>query len=85
LVREPGFDGPGIQVEVWTMPVGEFGGFVDAIPPPLGIGNLTLEDESAVKGFVCEPYAVAGSLEITSFGGWRNWLASPVAPTSTQA
>jgi allophanate hydrolase len=31
------------------------------IPSPLGIGSLALEDGSAVQGFLCESYAVAGA------------------------
>ena len=65
--------GSGIEVEVWSVPEAEFGGFVAGIPAPLGIGNLTLADGSVVKGFICEPYAVSGSRDITAYGGWRNW------------
>jgi len=74
LLREEGFDGPGIEVEIWAMPANEFGSFVAAIPPPLGIGSVTLEGGEVVKCFLCEPYAVAGAEEITKFGGWRNYL-----------
>ena len=42
------------------MPIAAFGSFVAAVPPPLGIGSLELEDGSIVKGFTCEEYAVAG-------------------------
>jgi len=71
-------DGHGacIAVEVWDVPLGGFGSFVAQIPPPLGIGTLALEDGELVKGFLCESYAVAGQREITSFGGWRNYLQS---------
>jgi allophanate hydrolase len=55
------------------MPASEFGSFVAAIPPPLGIGSVTLEGGEVVKCFLCEPYAVAGAEEITKFGGWRNY------------
>ena len=76
LVRDPGFVGPGVEVEVWAVPENKFGGFVAAIPPPLGIGSATLEDGSIVKCFICEPYAVEGSREITDYGGWRKYLAA---------
>lgn len=74
LVRDEAGQGDGIEVEVWSMPENEFGSFVAAIPPPLGIGTVTLANRSAVKCFICEPYAIAGSLEITHYGGWRNYL-----------
>jgi allophanate hydrolase len=74
LVREPRLDGPGIEVEVWAMPENQFGSFVAAVPPPLAIGNIVLDDDSSVKGFVCERAALSGAQEITRFGGWRNYL-----------
>lgn len=75
LVREPGFAGPCIELEVWSMPETEFGSFVAAIPPPLTIGTVTLHDGSHVKCFLSEPYAAAAATEITQLGGWRAYLA----------
>jgi allophanate hydrolase len=66
----------GIEVEVWQLTQEAFGSFVAEIPPPMGIGNLELTDGSTVKGFICEPYALEGAQEITTFGGWRNYLKS---------
>ncbi len=74
LVREDGFAGPGIEVEVWSMPARELGSFVAAIPAPLGIGTLVLDDGSSVKGFICEPAGLAGATEITEFGGWVRYV-----------
>jgi len=71
LVRVPGFEGSGIELEVWAMPEAYFGGFVASIPPPLSIGTVELRDGSQVKCFLCEPFAIEGSLDITEFGGWR--------------
>jgi len=82
LVREPGHGGPGIEIEVWLVPEDRFGGFVAAVPPPLAIGSVQLESGAWVKGFVCEPAALAGAQEITSFGGWRNYLAQRVGCAS---
>lgn len=72
------FDGRGaggIEVEVWEMEEAAFGSFVALIPPPLGIGTVRLADGSEVKGFLCETYALADAVDITSYGGWRAWLA----------
>jgi allophanate hydrolase len=74
LVRDDGFDGKGIEVEVWAVPEDRFGGFVAEVPPPLGIGSVTLDCGETVKCFICEPYAIQGATEITHFGGWRNYL-----------
>ena len=76
LVREPGFTGPGIELEVWAVPSTRFGSFVAEIPSPLGIGSVVLDDGRTVKCFICEPYAVAGARDITSHGGWRAYLAA---------
>jgi allophanate hydrolase len=76
LARDDQFQGPGIEVEVWTIPEDRFGSFVAEIPEPLGIGNVTLESGESVKCFICEPYALANATEITRFGSWRNYLAS---------
>lgn len=74
LVKSPG--GASIIVELWDIPLARFGEFVAEIPAPLGIGNLTLKDGRSVKGFICEPWAIDGALDITSFGGWRAYIAS---------
>jgi len=71
LVRAPGHAGPGIEVEVWSLPAVEFAGFVAAIPAPLGVGKVRLDDGSEVSGFVCEAHGIAGARDITGFGGWR--------------
>ncbi len=52
-----------------------FGSFVALIPPPLGIGTVTLADGRKVKGFLCEAHAARDAEDITAFGGWRAWLA----------
>ncbi|MDB5508079.1 MAG: allophanate hydrolase [Hyphomicrobiales bacterium] len=75
MVRAPGSKGPGLSVEVWALPRAAFGDFVDAIPAPLGIGKISLEDGSSVSGFLCESHAVEGAREITHLGGWRAYMA----------
>ena len=37
---------------------------------------MTLEDGETVLGVVGEPALVRGMREITSYGGWRNYLKS---------
>lgn len=74
LLRETGFAGPGIEVEVWSMPSENFGSFVDLVPGPLGIGTVTLADGREVNGFICEPYGLDGAEDITALGGWRMFM-----------
>jgi len=76
LIREPGFAGAGLEVEVWALPPDAFGRFVARIPAPLGVGKITLDDGSAVTGFLCEAHALAGAEEVTAHGGWRSYVAS---------
>jgi allophanate hydrolase len=74
LLRDHSFDGWGVEVEVWSMPMNAFGSFVAGVPAPLGIGTVELEDGSSVKGFICEPAGIEGAEEITRFGGWKAYL-----------
>ncbi|CAN1210049.1 hypothetical protein TUMEXPCC7403_07630 [Tumidithrix helvetica PCC 7403] len=77
LVRiDPRIDrGSRIEIEVWAMTAADFGSFVAEIPSPLGIGTLLLEDNETVKGFICEPYGLTNARDISSYGGWRAYLA----------
>ena len=81
LAREPGYSGNGLEVEVWRLTREAFGAFTEEVPAPLAIGSLTLRDGRTVKGFVCEPAALAGAEEITAFGGWRAYMATPLRVT----
>ncbi len=70
--------GAAISLEVWEVSLSNYGAFVAAIPAPLCIGRLELADGSWVQGFLCESYAVEHAQDITSYGGWRQFLASAV-------
>ena len=63
--------GAAIAGEVWDVPTEAVGALLATIEPPLGLGSVTLEDGSVVKGFLCEGYAVEAARDITRFGGWR--------------
>ncbi|PPD44089.1 MAG: allophanate hydrolase [Methylocystis sp.] len=76
LVREPGFAGMGLDVEVWGLSQAAFGAFVAAIPAPLGIGKIMLDDGAQASGFLCESYAVRDAQDITELGGWRAYIAA---------
>ena len=73
-------DAAAIEVEVWSLDPVAFANFVDAIPQPLCIGRVVLDDGSNVAGFLCEPAALAGALDITSYGGWRAYRQAADAP-----
>ncbi len=74
LIRCGDESGVAIDVEVWEMPVEEFGSFVALVGPPLSIGTIELAHGAPVKGFLCESYAVEGARDISNFSGWRQFL-----------
>lgn len=74
LVRDD--SGAAIEVEVYALDKGAFGSFVEEVPPPLAIGTVEVERLGHVKGFVAEPRATEGALDITRLGGWRHFIAS---------
>jgi allophanate hydrolase len=76
LLRVAPGSGARIALEVWELPIENYGSFVALIPPPLGIATLKLDDGSSVQGFVCEPFALEGARDISEFGGWRGYLQS---------
>jgi allophanate hydrolase len=78
LLRDPGFAGNGVDVELWAVPEHQFGSFVAAVPPPMTIGNVVLQDGNVVKGFLCEAAATWGATDISRFGGWKPYLQSLV-------
>ena len=71
LIRKGPGEGAPIEIEVWSLAPAAWAGFVSAIPPPLGIGTLLLEDGTKAQGFLCEPAALTGAEDITRHGGWR--------------
>jgi len=73
LIKCPS-DGVSIELEVYEMPSNQLGSFLNLIPPPLGLGNIELEDGSLVKGFICEQYAVHEAQDISNLGGWKSYI-----------
>jgi allophanate hydrolase len=75
MLRVEAGAGSSIKLELWALSAAAFGKFVAAIPPPLGIGTIRLEDGRNVKGFMVEPVAIDGARDISAFGGWRAFMA----------
>ncbi|WP_284327544.1 allophanate hydrolase-related protein [Demequina litorisediminis] len=75
LIRDTASDGA-IVGEIWRLTAAGFGSFVDDLPAPMAIGSVALDGGDVVSGFLCEPYATDGALDITSSGDWVSWLAS---------
>ncbi|TGQ71290.1 allophanate hydrolase [Mesorhizobium sp. M00.F.Ca.ET.186.01.1.1] len=80
LVPKPGLirvadGGMRIDVEVWRLEPDAFGRFVAAIPPPLGIGTIELDDGTLAKGFLAETAGLSAATDISAYGGWRRFVA----------
>ena len=75
MLRVDAGTGNSMKIEIWALSAAAFGKFVAAIPPPLGIGTVRLADGRGVKGFVVEPVAIEGAHDISSYGGWRAFMA----------
>jgi allophanate hydrolase len=61
----------------------EFGRFVHSVPPPLSIGTVCLDSGESVQGFLCEAAMAVGAKDISSAGGWRQYLAGSPCPMDT--
>ena len=72
LVREAE-GGASIAGEVWRLPAAGFARFMAGLATPMAIGRVCLDDGRDVLGFLCEPAATAGAVDITGYGGWRGW------------
>jgi len=74
MIREE-HNGESFDVEVWSLPIAEFGSFVQGIAQPLGIGKVELISGEYVTGFIAEGYAAKLAQDITQFKGWRAYQA----------
>ncbi|MYE11749.1 MAG: allophanate hydrolase [Gammaproteobacteria bacterium] len=70
LIRSESGGAP-IELEVWSVPSVEVGGFLATVDRPLALGSVELEDGRWVHGFVGDAGAASGAADITRFGGWR--------------
>lgn len=67
--------GVSIAVEVWSVPAQGLASILQNEPAGLCIGKVRLVDGTEVLGVLGEPILCEGQLEITSFGGWRSYIA----------
>jgi allophanate hydrolase len=75
LLRVVAGTGVAIELETWALSMDAFGRFTASVPAPLSIGSLRLGDGRLVKGFLVEAEAVKGARNISTFGGWRAFVA----------
>jgi allophanate hydrolase len=73
-------NGESFAVEVWTLPISDFGSFVQGIAQPLGIGKVELSSGQYLTGFIAEGYAQRMGTDISQFKGWRAYQAQKLTP-----
>jgi hypothetical protein len=70
--------GTRVALELWAVPIAGLARLLQSEPPGLAIGKVVLKDGSIVLGVLGEPFLCEGEREITEFGGWRAYTASPI-------
>ena len=65
-----------VVVEVWAVPPEGMAKILLQEPPGLCIGKVKLADGEEVLGVIGEPLLVEGQREISSYGGWRAYIAT---------
>jgi gamma-glutamylcyclotransferase (GGCT)/AIG2-like uncharacterized protein YtfP len=68
--------GAAIALEVWSVPAAALGSLLLAEPAGLCIGKVRLADGAETLGVLGEPILCEGQREITTFGGWRAYVAA---------
>jgi hypothetical protein len=69
-------EGQSIELEIWSVPLAGLAKILQQEPAGLCIGKIKLADNTEVLGVLGEPFLCEGQLEITKFGGWRNYMKS---------
>ncbi|GAB2721157.1 allophanate hydrolase [Nocardia thraciensis] len=77
VTRRP--DGePGVSVagERWLLSPAALGRFLSALPAPMQLGAVELDDGTWTTGFGCDPAAGSAATDISEYGGWKAALAA---------
>lgn len=79
--RHPGMfrvasGGVSVAVEVWSVPADGLASILLKEPPGLSIGKVSLLNGDETLGVLAEPILCKDQREITSFGGWRAYVAT---------
>lgn len=70
--------GSAIALEIWNVPSIGLAKILWQEPPGLCIGKIRLENGEIVLGVLGEPSLCDGKREITSWGGWREYINNSV-------
>ena len=75
MLRTGPGEGASVALEIWDVPLAGLARVLLNEPPGLCIGKVVLRDEAVVLGVLGEPFLCAGRLDITTYGGWRAYVA----------
>ena len=73
-----------VSLELWRVPFAGLAKILLGEPAGLSVGRVCLLDGQSVLGVLAEAALIGGAKEISSFGGWRAYLAArnePAAPS----
>jgi len=73
MIRDPGRGQP-ITLELYEISPENLVKLVEGEPPGLCLGKIKLMDGRSVLGILAEPWVVTDCLEISSWGGWREYI-----------
>lgn len=74
--------GKAIAVEVWAVPPAGLAKILLQEPPGLCIGKVLLADGEEVLGVLGESICCDRAIEITQYGGWRNYISDRAEATN---
>ena len=67
--------GMAIEGELYALPADAIPALAALVRPPIGLGQVRLEDGRRVHGYLCNPAAAATARDISHLGGWRAFIA----------
>jgi allophanate hydrolase len=62
--------------ELWQLPPAGLAALLSALPRPMALGPVDLDDGTTRPGFLCQLGTDERATDITRHGGWRAYLAS---------
>lgn len=74
--------GTAVELEVWAIPAEGLTQVLQQEPPGLSIGKVKLSNGEDVLGVLGEPILCEGQTEITTYRGWRAYIARKKASAS---
>ncbi|MGP4033876.1 allophanate hydrolase [Pseudarthrobacter sp. 1C304] len=74
-------DGAALAAELWLVSEAALGRFLAALPEPMLLGSVRLDDGTSAVGFACDALAATTGTDITRYGDWL--VALEAARTGT--